>query len=170
MIGGHSPDTITWQCLACAEEWPCPAARDELLRWGEPSAEVTLVQAMEDAMIALPEVPSEKMLERFLGWLERTQMSRRNIINMELNLGWPVGTARACLEVEGKRPSWTVWYSKGYTLRGVQRPARFVAQRRCDDAEVVAPDAEALIAAIDLTGPRHRYTWPPGQCGCNKCY
>jgi hypothetical protein len=70
----HVPECLTWQCAGCADPWPCPAVKRELLAeyadgWpGRLSLSIYLAICMADALPDLAYVPSAALYNRFLGW------------------------------------------------------------------------------------------------------
>jgi hypothetical protein len=71
----HFRDRPSWDCLACAQPWPCVHAKDELLNEFQrhPSSltiymSAYMGEAMDD-LTAHGESPPPDLYERFLAWI-----------------------------------------------------------------------------------------------------
>jgi hypothetical protein len=71
----HLGSRPTWDCLACAQPWPCVQAKDELLREfrRHPSSltiymSAYMCEALND-LTAHGELPPPDLYERFLSWV-----------------------------------------------------------------------------------------------------
>jgi hypothetical protein len=72
MTAVHAPDTQTWSCLACGEDWPCVVRRDQLHAvWKETPVWIEQLMGayLLDALAARPDMPHREMRERHLGWV-----------------------------------------------------------------------------------------------------
>jgi hypothetical protein len=70
----HRPRRPTWLCTACGRQWPCPAARQDLLREhvdARVPLALDLARDFGDAIADLPGVPVPELYVRFLGWVRR---------------------------------------------------------------------------------------------------
>ena len=66
----HEPGRPGWRCQACAADWPCAAAKAELL--AAPSrvrVALDLAREFGEAILVEPDVPVSIHYQRFLGWL-----------------------------------------------------------------------------------------------------
>ncbi|WP_432827345.1 hypothetical protein [Dactylosporangium sp. CA-092794] len=72
MSAAHIPARPTWRCTGCAEPWPCPQKREQLLAEHEGSpGELRTLMALRvaDAAEDLRQFGAEQLWNRFLGWL-----------------------------------------------------------------------------------------------------
>lgn len=65
----HGPRRPAWDCRTCAGPWPCPAAREQLLR-RIPRFQLGLIMniRMAEAAADLPVAPPGSLWERFVAW------------------------------------------------------------------------------------------------------
>ncbi|MEW2384652.1 hypothetical protein AB0873_21535 [Micromonospora sp. NPDC047707] len=70
------PDTPSWTCGGCGEEWPCATKQSQLLaEYGGASTglAVYLGSCLFAAVEDLPALPVGRARNRFLGWLPRAR-------------------------------------------------------------------------------------------------
>lgn len=69
MTWAHLPQRPSWDCLCCAEPWPCDPAREELAaRMDGITLAMYLWSRLEDAAGELPPTPPGELFDRFLRW------------------------------------------------------------------------------------------------------
>lgn len=66
----HQPDPATYDCRACAQQWPCVPARKYLLVTTPDSTQLgmRLWDELVTAAGVLADEPPGQLFERFLGW------------------------------------------------------------------------------------------------------
>jgi hypothetical protein len=72
MTEAHIPARPEWRCTGCAEPWPCPAKRLQLVaEHGDNPAELRTMMALRvaDAAEDLRQYGAEQLWQRFVGWL-----------------------------------------------------------------------------------------------------
>lgn len=80
----HQPDRPAWNCLECTHLWPCSSVRDQLLAYfADPHGDIQyskvgayLALHMSEAMPELPNQPSHKIHDRFVGWIRHERAAR----------------------------------------------------------------------------------------------
>jgi len=68
--GEHQPDAKTYDCRACAQQWPCDASRMYLMASTPDAVQlaIRLWDELERAAGVLFDVPPRLLFERFLKW------------------------------------------------------------------------------------------------------
>lgn len=65
----HQPSRPSWSCGTCGEEWPCPTARERLMRELSGTRLAMLMWAhMEAFAFDAGPGPLRDWFERFIGW------------------------------------------------------------------------------------------------------
>ncbi|MEU4623394.1 hypothetical protein AB0G04_25910 [Actinoplanes sp. NPDC023801] len=68
-MSAHVPHRSSWDCLACAEPWPCDPAREELMTEMDTVRLATYMwEQLEEAVRGLPPTPAVETFERFIKW------------------------------------------------------------------------------------------------------
>lgn len=69
MTINHTAGRPSWDCVVCAQTWPCGPAREALRHETNPvELAIYMWERLDEAVFDLPPTPPAELFERFLKW------------------------------------------------------------------------------------------------------